>query len=114
VAAGGSITDEEVRNTAAGHLEALRALSQERGSMPETEWTSRRDELVEALREQQFLLARSLGARSLHRVQANDTLAGISRAIYGRAGDWPRIYEANRHLLENPDRLFPGMTLVVP
>lgn len=114
VTAGGSITDEELRDAAAGHLGALRTLYEERGAMPEAEWTSQRDQLVEALREQQFTLARSLGARSLHRVQANDTLAGISRAIYGRAGDWPKIFEANRHLVENPDRLFPGMTLVIP
>jgi hypothetical protein len=48
-----------------------------------------------------------------------DYLAGngspeISLRFYGRADQWRAIFEANRSLLDAPDRLTPGMTLVIP
>lgn len=33
---------------------------------------------------------------------------------YGNANLWPRIVEANTHLLDNPGQILPRMTLVLP
>jgi len=49
-------------------------------------------------------------------VRANDSLVRIARRFYGAQGDrlWRRIYEANRSVLSDPDRLRPGQELVIP
>jgi chromosome segregation ATPase len=114
VAAGGSLSEEQVKNEAAGELAALRALYLKRGEMDKATWEGERDALEDSIGERQALLVRVTGARGLYRVQRDDTLAKISHDVYGRANSWPKIYEANSHLLENPDRVFPGMTLVIP
>ena len=49
-------------------------------------------------------------------VQSKDTLVRIAHRFYGAQGDrlWRRIYEANRSVLSDPDRLRPGQKLVIP
>jgi nucleoid-associated protein YgaU len=49
-----------------------------------------------------------------HTVVAGNTLSGIAQQFYGNASRWPRIFEANRDQILNPDRIFPGQTLRVP
>jgi nucleoid-associated protein YgaU len=43
-----------------------------------------------------------------------DTLSGISKAFYGKAGLWKKIQEANASLIPDPDSLRPGITIVIP
>ncbi|MDX1607448.1 MAG: LysM peptidoglycan-binding domain-containing protein, partial [Candidatus Competibacterales bacterium] len=45
-------------------------------------------------------------------VQPGDTLAGIALQVYGDASQWPRIMERNE--LADPNRIRPGMELVIP
>ena len=52
------------------------------------------------------------GARS-YTVQAGDNLSTIAERFYGRQ-DWKRIYDANRDLLDDPDRIAPGQVLRIP
>lgn len=47
-------------------------------------------------------------------VRKGDTLSKISKMYYGTPNKWYKIYEANRHLLDNPDLLKPGMKLYIP
>lgn len=47
-------------------------------------------------------------------VVSGDTLSGIARRYYGDASQWPRIFEANRDVLKNPDRIYPGQVLRIP
>lgn len=49
-----------------------------------------------------------------HTVVSGDTLFGISRQYYGNASGWDRIYQANRDVLSNPNRLSIGMVLRIP
>jgi nucleoid-associated protein YgaU len=49
-----------------------------------------------------------------HTVVAGNTLSGIAQQFYGNPSRWPRIFEANRDQILNPDRIFPGQTLRVP
>jgi nucleoid-associated protein YgaU len=55
----------------------------------------------------------SSGARS-HTVQKGDTLSHLAKQYYGKASEWTRIFEANRNLLDDPDRIFPGQVLRIP
>ncbi len=47
-------------------------------------------------------------------VETGDTLSGIARRHYGKAGAWRDIFEANRDVLDNPDRIFPGQVIKLP
>lgn len=49
-----------------------------------------------------------------HIVQKGETLSGISQAIYGTARRWPQILEANKARLEAPEKIRPGMYLIIP
>ena len=46
-------------------------------------------------------------------VQKGDNLSKIAERYYGRQ-DWKRIYDANRDLLDDPDRISPGQVLKIP
>jgi nucleoid-associated protein YgaU len=47
-------------------------------------------------------------------VVAGDTLSKISKAQYGDANKYMTIYEANRPMLQNPDKIYPGQVLRIP
>jgi nucleoid-associated protein YgaU len=47
-------------------------------------------------------------------VVSGDTLSGIAQQWYGDASQWPRLFEANRDQISNPDLIFPGQVLRVP
>lgn len=49
-------------------------------------------------------------------VKKGDSLWSIAAQpeVYGKATRWRRIFDANRELLKNPDRLRPGMALKIP
>lgn len=52
------------------------------------------------------------GSRA-HRVVAGDTLPSVAYAEYGNAADWRAIADANPSI-DDPMRLIPGRSLVVP
>lgn len=67
-----------------------------------------------ALQQAQYDVAVTTDARGVYRTREEDTLGMIAGRFYGTGNRWPAIYEANQHVLANPDRTLPGMTLVVP
>ncbi len=54
------------------------------------------------------------GAEQSYTVVAGDSLSKIARRFYGDANKWPRIHEANRDQINNPDLIHPGQTLKIP
>ncbi|MBN2586365.1 MAG: peptidoglycan-binding protein LysM [Candidatus Fermentibacteraceae bacterium] len=54
------------------------------------------------------------GKMRFHTVQKGDTLSAISKKFYGDANKYSRIFEANKPMLESPDRIYPGQVLRVP
>src|SRR5438045_1646102 len=46
--------------------------------------------------------------------QREDTLSKISKAVYGNANQYMKIFEANRDKLQNPDKIQGGQQLVIP
>jgi nucleoid-associated protein YgaU len=53
-------------------------------------------------------------ASRFYTVQSGDTLSKIAREFYGSASKYPVIFEANKPMLENPDRIYPGQVLRIP
>lgn len=49
-----------------------------------------------------------------HTVQAGETLGRIAKEYYGDEKHYRRIYEANRDLLDDPDRIEVGQSLKIP
>jgi nucleoid-associated protein YgaU len=47
-------------------------------------------------------------------VQRGDTLSKIAREQYGEASKYPAIFEANRPMLKDPDKIYPGQKLRIP
>lgn len=47
-------------------------------------------------------------------VQKGDSLSKIAKQELGDANAWKKIFEANRDVLEDPDKIFPGQTLKLP
>ncbi len=51
---------------------------------------------------------------TFYTVQRGDTLSGIAKRHYGDAGAYMRIFEANKPMLKDPDKIYPGQVLRVP
>jgi NitT/TauT family transport system substrate-binding protein len=49
-----------------------------------------------------------------YKVKAGDTLSDLAERFYGSALKWPRIYEANRKVIVNPDYLYIGQKITIP
>lgn len=47
-------------------------------------------------------------------VVSGDSLWKISEAMYGSGAKYKHIFEANRDILDDPDRIFPGQVLKIP
>jgi len=47
-------------------------------------------------------------------VVSGDNLSKISKAQYGDANKYMTIYEANRPMLQHPDKIYPGQVLRIP
>jgi nucleoid-associated protein YgaU len=50
----------------------------------------------------------------LHTVVAGDTLSKIAKKYYGNASKYPVIFEANKPMLKDPDKIYPGQVLRIP
>ena len=46
-------------------------------------------------------------------VESGDTLSGIAEEVFGDAGRWVELLEANRERIDDPDLIFPEQVLIV-
>ncbi|MCL8008589.1 peptidoglycan-binding protein LysM [Gelidibacter japonicus] len=49
-----------------------------------------------------------------HTVIKGDTLGKIAKKYYGNAMKYPIIFEANKPMLTDPDKIYPGQVLRIP
>jgi nucleoid-associated protein YgaU len=47
-------------------------------------------------------------------VLKGDSLSKIAKAVMGDAKKWPKIFEANKEVIKNPDLIYPGQQLRIP
>ena len=110
---GGTASVEAARQRAAAAARAyLEAYRRARASAGE-----RTPELARAqaaLFHAQALLAGLEGARGVYTVTARDSLSQIAARTLGNGNRWIHIHAANRHVLEDPNHLTPGLVLVIP
>jgi nucleoid-associated protein YgaU len=53
-------------------------------------------------------------ATKVYEVKAGDSLSKIAKREYGDANKWPQIFEANKDILKDPNKIFPGQKLKIP
>ena len=54
------------------------------------------------------------GGSQFHTVVKGDTLGKIAKVYYGNAMKYPVIFEANKPMLKDPDKIYPGQVLRIP
>jgi nucleoid-associated protein YgaU len=47
-------------------------------------------------------------------IVSGDSLSKIAKRYYGNAMDYPKIFEANREVIEDPDKIYPGQKIRIP
>lgn len=47
-------------------------------------------------------------------IEKGDTLSKIAKEQLGHASAWKQIFEANRDVIDDPDRIFPGQVIKLP
>ena len=53
-------------------------------------------------------------ALQTYTIEQGDTLSAIAKRFYGKAKYWHQIFEANRDVIEDADRIFPGQVVKLP
>ena len=51
---------------------------------------------------------------TFHTVVRGDTLSAIAKACYGNANAYMKIFEANKPMLSDPNKIYPGQVLRIP
>jgi nucleoid-associated protein YgaU len=47
-------------------------------------------------------------------IASGDTLSKIAKRVYGNANDYTRIFEANREVIKDPDKIYVGQKIRIP
>ncbi|HZH45069.1 MAG TPA: peptidoglycan-binding protein LysM [Roseococcus sp.] len=53
-------------------------------------------------------------ASTFYTVKKGDTLSAIAKAHYSNANAYMQIFEANKPMLDHPDKIYPGQVLRIP
>ena len=61
-----------------------------------------------------YELTEKIQTRKFHIVQKDETLSGISQKYYGSANKWKKIYDFNRNVIEDPNKIRSGIKLIIP
>lgn len=64
--------------------------------------------------EDRLTVEQTAAESTLYTVKAGDTLSKIAKAQYGDASRYPAIFEANKPMLKDPDKIFVGQVLRIP
>ena len=49
-----------------------------------------------------------------YEIVSGDTLSGIAKKYYGDAMQYPRLFDANKEVIKDPDLIYPGQKIRVP
>lgn len=49
-----------------------------------------------------------------YEIKSGDTLGAISKQFYGKSSQYMRIFEANREIISDPNKIYPGQKIRIP
>ncbi|MEL7448392.1 MAG: peptidoglycan-binding protein LysM [Pseudomonadota bacterium] len=58
--------------------------------------------------------AAEIEGTQFYTIKSGDTLGAIAKEFYGNAMEYPRIFEANREIIEDPNKIYPGQKIRIP
>ena len=64
--------------------------------------------------ESDLAVTKEAAAAVFYTVQKGDTLSAIAKEMYGNANKYPVIFEANKPMLKDPNKIYPGQVLRIP
>jgi nucleoid-associated protein YgaU len=47
-------------------------------------------------------------------IKSGDSLSKIAKDFYGNAGEWQKIYQANKDKIKDPNMIYPGQKIIIP
>jgi nucleoid-associated protein YgaU len=47
-------------------------------------------------------------------IKSGDTLSGLAKKYYGNAKEYPRLFEANREVIKDPNLIYVGQKIRIP
>lgn len=50
----------------------------------------------------------------VYEIVSGDTLGGIAKKYYGSASKYMKIFEANREIISDPNKIYPGQKIRIP
>ncbi len=50
----------------------------------------------------------------VYEIVSGDTLGGIAKRFYGKASMYMKIFEANRDIIDDPNKIYPGQKIRIP
>ena len=50
----------------------------------------------------------------VYEIVSGDTLGGIAKRYYGKASLYTRIHAANKELIPDPNKIYPGQKIKIP
>jgi nucleoid-associated protein YgaU len=62
----------------------------------------------------QYEQAEKIKTEKFHIVIKGQTLSSISQKYYGTAGKWKKIFDYNRNVIKDPNKLITGTKLIIP
>jgi nucleoid-associated protein YgaU len=69
---------------------------------------------VEQVKDEMTVAKPAEGSARFYTVESGDTLSKIAKQMYGNANEYMKIFEANKPMLKDPDKIYPGQVLRVP
>ena len=49
-----------------------------------------------------------------YEIVSGDTLSAVAKKYYGKGSAYMRIFEANREVIKDPDKIYPGQKIRIP
>ena len=49
-----------------------------------------------------------------YEIVSGDTLGGVAKRFYGNASKYTKIFEANRDIISDPNKIYPGQKIRIP
>lgn len=53
-------------------------------------------------------------ASTYYTIESGDTLSKIAQRVYGDPQQYDKIFEANREVIQDPDKIYPGQKIRIP
>jgi len=50
----------------------------------------------------------------VYEIVSGDTLGAIAKRFYGNASAYMKIFEANRDIIDDPNKIYPGQKITIP